>query len=59
MALPDISLAQFNRIASGECNAGLVDLKTDDKGNLTGELAKVNNHGHRTSKNFPPSAYSR
>ena len=51
MALPDISLAQFNRIASGEYNAGLVDLKTDDQGNLTGELAKVNNHVHRTSKN--------
>ena len=41
MALPDISLAQFNRIASGEYNAGLVDLKTDDQGKLTGELAKV------------------
>ena len=51
MALPDISLAQFNRIASGEYNAGLVDLKTDDHGQLTGELAKVNNHVHRTSKN--------
>ena len=25
MALPDISLAQFNRIASGEYNAGLVE----------------------------------
>ncbi len=35
MALPDISLAQFNRIASGEYNAGLVDLKTDNQGNLT------------------------
>ena len=41
MALSDISLAQFNRIASGEYNAGLVDLKTDDQGKLTGELAKV------------------
>ena len=51
MALPDISLAQFNRIASGEYNAGLVDLKTDNQGNLTGELTKVNNHVHRTSKN--------
>ena len=51
MPLPDISLAQFNRIASGKYNAGLVDFATDKNGNVTGELAKVNNHVHKTGKN--------
>ncbi len=51
MAIPEFSLAQFNRIASGEYNAGLVDFATDRNGNLTGELTKVNNHVHQTSKN--------
>ena len=49
MALPDISLAQFNRIASGSYNAGQVDFKT--KANGATELVKVNNHVWRTSKN--------
>lgn len=48
MALPNITLAQFNRIASGTYNAGLVDFMTDEQGNLTGELTKVNNHVVRT-----------
>ena len=51
MPLPDISLAQFNRIATGKYNAGFVDFQTDDAGNLTGELTKVNNHVHSTGKN--------
>ena len=40
MALPDISLAQFNRIASGSYNAGQIDFRTDENG--TAELVKVN-----------------
>ena len=51
MPLPAISLSQFNRIASGKYNAGFVDFQTDDQGNLTGELTKVNNHVHATGKN--------
>ena len=49
MALPDISLAQFNRIASGSYNAGQIDFRTDENG--TAELVKVNNHVWKTSKN--------
>ena len=51
MPIPDISLSQFNKIATGDYNAGLVDFKTDDHGNLTGELTKVNNHVHKKSLN--------
>ena len=49
MALPDISLAEFNRIASGEYNAGQIDFETDRNGGVS--LVKVNNHIHQTSKN--------
>ena len=42
MALPDISLAQFNRIASGSYNAGQIDFRTKDDGST--ELVKINNH---------------
>ena len=49
MALPDISLAQFNRIASGSYNAGQIDFRTDENG--TAELVKVNNHVWKTSQN--------
>jgi len=49
MALPDISLAQFNRIAAGSYNAGQIDFRTDENG--TAELVKVNNHVWKTSKN--------
>ena len=41
MAL-DISLAQFNRIASGDYNAGQIDIKVGDNGQA--ELVKINNH---------------
>ena len=51
MALPEITLAQFNRIASGSYNAGFVDFKTDANGNVQNELTKVNNHVWRTDKN--------
>lgn len=48
MAL-EISLAQFNRIASGEYNAGQIDVKTGPGG--AAELVKINNHVYKTSKN--------
>ena len=51
MAVPNISLAQFNKIASGDYNAGLVDFKTDDNGNVQNALKKVNNHVHKTGEN--------
>ena len=44
MAVPHISLAQFNKIATGDYNAGLVDFKTDDNGNVQNALKKVNHH---------------
>ena len=47
--LPEISLAQFNRIASGEYNAGQIDFKTDKSGQT--DLVKINNHVHMMSKN--------
>ncbi|MBR4475926.1 MAG: hypothetical protein IKO87_00080, partial [Kiritimatiellae bacterium] len=49
MALPDISLAQFNRIASGDYNAGQIDFKTAKDGST--ELVKINNHVWQTGKN--------
>ncbi|MBQ9430694.1 MAG: hypothetical protein IJU44_03995, partial [Kiritimatiellae bacterium] len=48
MAL-DISLAQFNKIATGSYNAGQIDIKTGANGQA--ELVKVNNHVWKTSKN--------
>ena len=51
MAVPVISLAQFNKIASGDYNAGLVDFKTDDNGNVQNALKKVNHHVHKTGEN--------
>ena len=44
----EISLAQFNRIASGDYNAGQIDIKTGKNGP---ELVKINNHVWKTSKN--------
>ena len=49
VALPEISLAQFNKIATGTYNAGQIDFRTDENG--TAELVKVNNHVWKTSKN--------
>ena len=46
-----ISLAQFNSIASGKFNAGEVDLATNDAGEFTGELVKINNHILKTRQN--------
>ena len=48
MAL-EISLAQFNKIATGSYNAGQIDIKVGDNGQA--ELVKINNHVWRTSKN--------
>ena len=48
MAL-EISLAQFNKIATGDYNAGQIDIKVGDNGQA--ELVKINNHVWRTSKN--------
>ena len=49
MATPNISLAQFNKIATGDYNAGQIDFRTKDDGST--ELIKVNNHVWKTSKN--------
>ena len=49
MAIPNISLAQFNKIATGDYNAGQVDFRTKDDGST--ELVKVNNHVWKMSKN--------
>ena len=60
MALPNISLAQFNKIATGDYNAGQIDFRKKDDGST--ELIKVNNHVWKTSKNqtiLSPSASSR
>ena len=45
----DISLAQFNKIATGDYNAGQIDIKVGENG--AAELVKVNNHVWKTSKN--------
>ena len=44
MPLPSITLAEFNKIASGRQNAGQVDFKQNSVGEFTGELVKINNH---------------
>ena len=49
MATPNISLAQFNKIATGDYNAGQIDFRTKEDGST--ELVKVNNHVWQTSKN--------
>ena len=48
MAL-EISLAQFNKIATGDYNAGQIDIRTSKGGQA--ELVKVNSHVWQTSKN--------
>ena len=40
--MPKITLAEFNRIASGSHNAGQVDFKKNSDGEFTGELARIN-----------------
>ncbi len=49
MANFDFSLAQFNSIASGDYNAGQIDIRTGPNG--APELVKINNHVWKTSKN--------
>lgn len=51
MTIPSITLAEFNKIASGQHNAGQVDFKQNSAGEFTGELVKINNHVIRKSKN--------
>ena len=51
MSLPNITLAEFNRIASGSQNAGQVDFKTNSDGGFTNELVRINNHVVFKSKN--------
>ncbi len=51
MPIPSITLAEFNKIASGQQNAGQVDFKTNSDGEFTGELVKINNHIIRKSLN--------
>ena len=45
----NITLAQFNKIATGDYNAGQIDFRTKNDGST--ELIKVNNHVWKTSKN--------
>ena len=45
----EISLAQFNKIATGDYNAVQIDVRTNKDGQA--ELVKVNNHVWQTSKN--------
>ena len=44
-----ITLAQFSSIASGDYNAGQIDIKTNE--DRTVELVKINNHVWKTSEN--------
>ena len=49
MPLPEFTLHDFNKIASGEYNAGQIDFATGDNGRVS--LAKINNHVHKTGLN--------
>ena len=49
MPLPEFTLHDFNKIASGEYNAGQIDFVTGDNGRVS--LAKINNHVHKTGLN--------
>ena len=51
MPIPEISIIQFNKIASGTYNAGFIDFATDDNGNVINELTKVNNHVLKINEN--------
>ena len=51
MPLPSITLAEFNKIASGRQNAGQVDFEKNSNGEFTGGLVKINNHVIRRSQN--------
>ena len=47
--LPEFTLHDFNKIASGEYNAGQIDFATGDNGRVS--LAKINNHVHKRGLN--------
>ena len=49
MALPNITLSQFNAISNGQYNAGQIDFGVGRNGET--ELVKVNNHIHKKSLN--------
>lgn len=49
MALPNITLAQFNAISNGQYNAGQIDFGTGRNGET--ELVKVNNHVRKREMN--------
>jgi len=49
MALPNITLAQFNAISNGQYNAGQIDFTTGENGEA--KLVKVNNHVVKKSLN--------
>ncbi len=49
MPIPEFTLRDFNRVASGEYNAGQIDFATGDNGRVT--LAKINNHVHKRGLN--------
>ena len=51
MPLPSITLAEFNKIASGQQNAGQVDFEKNSNGEFTGGLVRINNHVIRRSLN--------
>ena len=51
MPIPSITLAEFNKIASGQQNAGQVDFAKNSDGEFTGGLVKINNHIIRKSLN--------
>ena len=48
--MTDLTLRDFNKIATGTYNAGIVDIAMDRRGNAS--LIKLNNHVHQTSKNI-------
>ncbi len=47
----NITLQQFNSIASGKYNAGIVDFATNANGEVVDQLVKVNSHVHSIDKN--------
>ena len=49
MPIPEFTLHDFNKIASGEYNAGQIDFAAGDNGRVS--LAKINNHVHKRGLN--------
>ncbi len=55
----NITLQQFNSIASGKYNAGVIDFQTDANGEVVNRLVKVNNHVHSIAKNTTTLSHER